>query len=903
MKVFPALLVIVLAGARMAGQEAQSSQACWNSLSQEANSLKGQLQPQALSQALSFLQQALACDPAFLPATRKIEILLDLGNVQLRLGNNQEALDEISSALGLLKQIDKPGHDLLERQAAGLRDRGLALRRLQRIDDALASYGDARGLFHALGDRSGEARILSEIGLMTVLMGEHQKSLDYYRQALELSRDDPKRKAVVLDFIGRAYSEMNELDLAQPYFRDALTLCRKTQYHKFIAYTLNDLGALFVKQDKFRIAERFHKEALVELEKYVPDDGEGGLAETQAYLADAQSASGEYGAAIQNYQHALSFQEQAGDVVGEAQTRVSLGRAAMNLQDRDLALQSFLKASELYREVHNRGGESTSRFLAAKIFQLQGDYDRAQDQVESAITLAEEVRALTPGIHLRTAYFASLETMYRLKIELLLRQDPVPELQREMAFDVLQRAQSRALVDALAARIVPEDLSCGSGLASQRNGLLAELKKHNQRMQLFIRDRLAKSVIEDLFISIRRLEVALEEVEADCSEAQPRTEMLLAGAISLSEVREQILDQQSALLQFYLAAPHSYLWVVTRSATQLIRLPSKAWLEHQVDRVVKFGPAGDWTANQETALVSLCQKLLPALILPGIRKWIVVPDGTFHSLPFTLLAGKAGPRIEVIKIPSASAIRAIRKVNEATHFHQLQLALFADPVFDAQDSRVTRLVHGSTAEARRGSTRGSYARLLFSQHEARVISRLVPRDQVLFLRDFDATRDAVIAADLNRFRMVHFATHSIVDERHPDLSGILFSLVDRNGRRIPGYLLLNDIYRMKLRADLVVLSSCVSALGRQQAGEGPISLARGFLYAGSRAVVASLWEADDEATAEFMGAFYRHMLKDNLAPSEALSRTQAEFRHHPSRKLRNPYYWAGFELYGDWQAR
>src|SRR5205807_6082585 len=149
-------------------------------------------------------------------------------------------------------------------------------------------------------------------------------------------------------------------------------------------------------------------------------------------------------------------------------------------------------------------------------------------------------------------------------------------------------------------------------------------------------------------------------------------------------------------------------------------------------------------------------------------------------------------------------------------------------------------------------------------------------------------------------RVIHLATHSLTNERHPALSRIVFSRVAKDGTPRPGDLFAKDIYRMTLSADLVVLSSCRSAMGKQQAGEGPMSLSRAFLFAGSKAVVASLWEVNDEATAELMRRFYRHMLKDKLPPSTALAMAQSDFRHHRNERFRNPYYWAGFELYGEW---
>jgi len=195
----------------------------------------------------------------------------------------------------------------------------------------------------------------------------------------------------------------------------------------------------------------------------------------------------------------------------------------------------------------------------------------------------------------------------------------------------------------------------------------------------------------------------------------------------------------------------------------------------------------------------------------------------------------------------------------------------------------------------------SFSRLLYSREEMRSISRFVPPGKLKAFVDF-AARAATASGDgLKDFRIIHFATHSLVDGEHPELSRIVFSLVSKDGRpQTPGYLMLKDVYRMQLSSDLVVLSSCRGASGQEQPGEGPMSLSRAFLFAGSQAVVAPLWEVDDEATAELMGRFYKYMLQNHLPPVSALRKAQEDFRIHPNTKLHNPYYWAGFELYGDW---
>jgi CHAT domain-containing protein len=129
------------------------------------------------------------------------------------------------------------------------------------------------------------------------------------------------------------------------------------------------------------------------------------------------------------------------------------------------------------------------------------------------------------------------------------------------------------------------------------------------------------------------------------------------------------------------------------------------------------------------------------------------------------------------------------------------------------------------------------------------MSNLIPPTESVKAFDFDASRDAVLQADLTRYRILHFATHSLLDDERPELSGIVLSLVDSAGRRQNGFLRLYDIYNLRLNADLVVLSACRTALGHEIKGEGLIGLTRGFYYAGAPRVLASLWQIDDRTTA------------------------------------------------------
>jgi CHAT domain-containing protein len=179
------------------------------------------------------------------------------------------------------------------------------------------------------------------------------------------------------------------------------------------------------------------------------------------------------------------------------------------------------------------------------------------------------------------------------------------------------------------------------------------------------------------------------------------------------------------------------------------------------------------------------------------------------------------------------------------------------------------------------------------------VAAQVPGASLLQATDFDASLSLVTSGRLRDYRIVHFATHGLINTRRPELSGLALSLVDREGRSRDGFLRLNTIYNLRLSADLVVLSACQTALGKEVAGEGLVGLTRGFMHAGARRVIASLWQVNDAATAELMKRFYAAMLTRRLPPAAALRRAQLEMAQDP--RWAPPYFWAGFVLQGDWQ--
>jgi CHAT domain-containing protein len=323
----------------------------------------------------------------------------------------------------------------------------------------------------------------------------------------------------------------------------------------------------------------------------------------------------------------------------------------------------------------------------------------------------------------------------------------------------------------------------------------------------------------------------------------------------------------------------------------------------------------------------------------GRKRLVVVADGALQYVPFAALpvpgdAAAAPAQVdftpliaeyEVVTLPSASVLGLMREEMRGRRLAPKSVAVLADPIFDRDDERLTAskgkrpgrrddgrarpdadlntAAAGEWQKALRGfdglGDGGGIARLLFSRREAEAIISSVPEGEGMLALGFRASRAVATSQELSQYRIVHLATHSLINSEHPELSGVILSLFDEAGRRQDGFLELREIYNLNLPAELVVLSACQTALGKDVRGEGLVGLTRGFMYAGARRVVASLWKVDDSATAELMGQFYGALLGKGLRPAEALRAAQLQMWRQP--RWRSPYFWAAFTLQGEWK--
>ncbi len=508
-----------------------------------------------------------------------------------------------------------------------------------------------------------------------------------------------------------------------------------------------------------------------------------------------------------------------------------------------------------------------------------------------------------------------------------------------LAFDASERARARSFLDGLAEMRAGITEGVAPELLEREQSISRSLNAKAQQLMRVESESVKADEAGPLRREINAMTATHREVEAQIRAESPRYAGLTQPKpLTVHEVQTLVADDQSVLLQYFLGKSRSYVWAVTPHEIEGFVLPARAEFEQRVRsyRDALTAPARATLSAHEPLSDHLDEALaLSRMLLGPVAAYLshprllIVSDGILHLLPFSALPDPrtitsqtraAVPLIaehELVYLPSASTLALVRGTWNQERRWPKAARVFADPVFEADDPRIG--VAARTVGASRGSTTSHLAepaeplkralrdigglgpagvpRLLESRREARDIAALAPDVDVAL--DFAANRESAMSATLADYRVIHFATHGIIDNDHPDLSGVVLSLFNEKGERQDGFLRLHDIYNLKLPVDLVVLSACSTALGKEIVGEGLIGLVRGFMYAGSRRVLASLWKVDDEATSELMTRFYRALFEKGLAPSAALQAAQVELLK--TKRWSHPFYWAGFVLQGEWK--
>jgi len=802
--------------------------------------------PASLRAALARESDALARFRALGLSVREAEALFCLGSSHDMLDEREAATDFYQQALAIFETLGDKA-----RVGPTLSNLGTLERAAGRPERALALYRRALPLLQQSHNGSGEARNLNNIGRAAMEVGETGEALSAFEQAISLERSlgDRDAEGKTLSNLGLLETTLGQAPRALDHLAQAVALLEAMEDRRGLGIALARMGEAFAfaghsRQDVLAVFQR-----ALRLQRETGDQGREAV--TLHNLGWYYHREGEIQQAEQIFRQTLAIFQARGDHASEAGALVNLGGIDLKRGRLAEAEESFTRAQTLFTEIGDPDQAINALFGLARVRRAAGQPVAALAAIEGASVHIETLRCKPASLELRQTYFASKQDIYGLRVDLLM------ELHQDTrALMASEEARARTLLDLL------DEAHVGTGSST--------------------------------------------------------TELPAAPPPGFREIQRQVAEPGTlVVLEYYLGRERSFLWAVTSGEIESFELPPREVLEAEARRAaVLLGASSRALARRqsELALAGLSQRLLAPVAhrLRKAERLVIVPDGALWYLSFAALpdpgaggpAGAEPPLVvghEIVTLPSLSALPRLRRDAAGRQAPLGTIAVVADPVFDVMDPRVTPSP-GVPMETslQRGGTEARFARLPFSRAEAQAILSSAPRQGSRAVLDFAASRETVLSGELAQYRIVHFATHAVLNTEKPELSGVMLSRVDLHGRPRDGFLRLADIYRLNLPADLVVLSACRTALGREVRGEGLVGLTRGFFSAGARQVLVSLWPVEDRATAELMRRFYLEMLGQRRSPAAALREAQIAMRRDEG--WRSAYYWAGFVLQGDWHT-
>ncbi len=764
-------------------------------------------------------------------------------------GRLADAAREFDDALALIPREDDP-----ENYAHTLHNSALPLRVLGRFDEAIARYFEAGRMLRELADADGEARALHGLGTAWLYAGEPDRAAESLRAAIRLRGASGSRReqAASVLLLGRIERDAGRPAAAVKLDGQALALAQAphdlAQARLALArdwYALGDTAAARRELDELQRLD------LPRTHRYL---GQG-----LTLLGAIEAKAGRQEAAHEAFARAIGIHEGNGSDLELADTLQQRGQARLEA----------------------------------------GNARAALDNADAALALIEAIGRHEAQAESRASFRARYRKLIEVRLVALLQQSEAARqggdavASQRLAWDALatsDRSRARLLYES-----GPDDAGPGAApadlLAQRRDTYELLAGKRFQKDRLLNAPQPDAGRVDQLTREIAWLRTQATLADERIAKFQAHTGRLPAAT---GEDLRRTIQPGVRVTEFFLGESHAWLFEARAGGIAVHRLPDPT----EIDRLARqlhlsWRSAGDSKDDRLAGARAFAGTLFgPPGAAVSDEQIHVIPDGALHLLPMAFLAHEAWPALRAgnaLVVPSLAAVQAAGRSQDSPG--DRLLAVVADPVYSATDSRLASVAPGAHADREFDSLR----RLPSSATEARELIALAgDADGTLALIGPDASRRRLLESSLGRYRILHFATHALADSADPALATLVLSRWSAQGEPLDGALRRFDIAQLRLNADLVVLSACDTAIGREIAGEGLLGLSQAFLQGGARTVVASLWQVPDRSTARLMREFYFQLLARGRSAAVALQLAQRAVREQP--RWSDPYYWAGFQL-------
>ncbi|MCP3957494.1 MAG: CHAT domain-containing protein [bacterium] len=879
-------------------------------------------------EALALYQRALKIKQKAAPGSLSLaSSFTNLCSLSLSRGHLKHARDCCKEALEIYEDLT-PGSIYV---ASVLVNLGNVAGATGDLNGAYKLFRDALDIYqHVAPNNPSVPKVLNNLGRVALARGDIERSIEFHRRALEIKEltvPGTLTMAVTLNNLGIVFSKRGEWPRAISYFQRALAIREKeAPGSPYVAASLNNLAYVAARAGDLEHATELQLRAIGIQRTLAPESLH--VAQSLGNLGYLLRQRGDLNGAEGYHLQAKELKERiAPESLHLATTLRNLGEISLERGKRTAAEEFYRRSLELSQELapDSVGVAETLRELGV-LHRLSDppQLANAGNYLDRALSVIERQLGRLGGSHeLRAGYRAQYSKFYREALEIQLERD-----EQEVAFYTLERSRAKSFLEHLAEREavfttdIPDELDRG-----RRQVAVGIDRVQRELAELNRRDHAAQ--IEGLLEDLRELQDEARDIEEKIRRTSPRLAALQYPVpLDLNAVRAT-LDPGTLALSYSVSDASTIIFAVSKEHGLSVReiVITEEQLRGRVQNIIQQIQSARHRGSQrmlrfESAARSLYDTLIGPIedMLSESERILILGDGPLHYMPWAALIRETpgGGRFLAEWKPvhlalSATVFGELKKLRRESSEGQsiTRIAAFGDPSYPGRSIAAGRhLDPGIRSVTERCSF--DFDGLPHTRYEIESIAGNFPANQVRVYFAEQATEERLKAVGSNT-RIVHIAAHGCMDERFPLNSFVALTVPEEYQEgRDNGLLQAWEIFeRVRLDADLVVLSACETALGEELGGEGLYGLTRAFQYAGARSVAASLWNVADQTTAELMIRFYRH-LSSGLPKDEALRAAQLEFIQEPievtngdgqkvQRDASAPYYWAAFQIFGDWQ--
>lgn len=770
-----------------------------------------------------------------------------------------------------------------------------------RYDAAFQAFEDANSLMKASADLQGEAATAKDLGIVLKYLRRFDEAFEYLYRALEIFRQLNNRSGIMssLNNIASGYRSIGYTRQAIHTYQQMIKMAEEDGNDFELCFAFNNLGILQTELLDFTSALESFQRAWEKTERTnIPQHQKSFILQC---LSWANFKLGNTDEAVSLQRQALPIIKKLGNAEQEALYYGTLGWIHLETEPQK-ALANFKKALGI--AMRNRLPYRYPAYQGlAETYKKMGDLDKAIEFSEKAIAETETIRNLMGSDQRRSAFTGRKQYQYQTLIEsLYMRAKASGEMQdEEQAFAVAESAKAMALLEALFSSRLEVDRTLPPDLLERKNALSRRISEQQKELMTIKGDK-DKSLLDEL----RQTEHEFERLIAEIKTREPRYSAAFFPQPLTVKQTQELLDSGTAILEFAVLRGVIIGFVVTRDQFRLFEVPvTPVGLDSRIQNYV------DLLGRDDEGWKAVSVRLEKELIAPArglmdgkIRNLVIVPDGTMNYLPFETLVVEQTDRFliedfAVSYAPSATVYAQLRS-EEVTATNEVSALIVASPKLPRELLAISPISERSNETMR---TLLEFENLQLSSlpggiEEALAIAGIIG-ERTTVLSESKASEQVLKSTDLLTYNILHFATHGLVSLEAPERSSLLLTTEGENDGE-DGLLQAREVYQLKISSSLVTLSACQTARGQILQGEGVRSLAQAFIYAGSRSVVASLWDVEDKMAVKFMSAFYANL---RLGQSKSEGLRNAKLDMIETNRGVSPKSWSAFILVGDDQGR